>query len=83
MKRSKLIGVMVSLFCIVPSMAWAQNKAAEETTITGGTLAIVAYLALWAMLLIYLAVLSGRQKRLDGEIEGLEKRLDTLLGLDD
>jgi CcmD family protein len=75
--------MMIALAANLPAIAWAQNKAADETTITGGTLVVIAYFALWTMVLIYLAVLSSRQKRLDGEIDDLEKRLDTLLGIDD
>ncbi len=71
------------LLVVAPSFAWAQNKAAEETTIPGGTLVVASYLALWVMILVYLAVLSARQKRLDDQIDELEKRLDTLLGVDD
>lgn len=83
MTRSRIIGLFVLVSTLSPSFALAQNKAAQETTITGGTLVVVAYLALWAMLLVYLAVLSARQKRLDDEIDELEKRLDTILGIDE
>jgi len=63
----------------IPVTANAQESVASaEKTIPGGTLMLVAYLLFVAMMLGYLALLSYRQRRLDHDIDGLEKRLDEL-----
>lgn len=57
------------------------SLASQEKTIPGGTLTLTAYIVFVAGMMGYLALLSWRQRRLDRDIEGLEKRLDELAGL--
>jgi hypothetical protein len=67
----------------VPFAASAQQSvASQETSIPGGTLMVIAYVVFTTMMLGYLALLSWRQRRLDEDIEELEKRLDELAALD-
>ena len=67
-----------------PLGAFAQETvAAAETDVTGGTLMLVAYLALWAMMLGYLFVLARRQQGLDRDLVELERRLDEILQIDE
>ena len=71
----------LSLFMMlmVPSQAFAQTVASAEDSVPGGTLMLVAYLGLWALIIGFLIVLSRRQASLDADIAILEKRLDELL----
>ena len=66
----------------VASSAMAQGTAASETTIPGGTLVMITYVALW---LIFGGVLFGaiwRQRKLQRDLDQLEGRIDRLLGTD-
>ncbi len=74
---------LVALGLVVASVpAWAQDGLSEaDKTIPGGTLAVTAYIVFVAMMLGYLALLSWRQRRLDADIDALEKRLDELAEL--
>lgn len=64
----------------------ARNSAADrptglparERTIPGGALVIVGYLVLWGMLGGYLLWVVWRQKRLRGELDELEAKIDEL-----
>ena len=76
---------MVALTAIVVSLSWssvamAQSGAAAETTIHGGTLVIAAYLILWVMFGGILLLVLRRQKVLQRELDGLESRIDEVLG---
>ena len=63
--------------------AFAQGSvASQEKTIPGGTLLVIAYILFTVMVLGYLALLSFRQRALDRDIAGLEKRLDELADID-
>lgn len=64
-----------------PALAFAQSTASKETAVTGGTLTVIAYFAFVGIMMGYLALLSFRQRRLDRDIEALEKRLDELAEL--
>jgi hypothetical protein len=74
------LALVVGVVVLVPASAWAQaSEAAGETTIPGGTLAVVSYMAFWVMLMGFAGYLGWRQKRLSGELETLEHRFDQLL----
>lgn len=47
-----------------------------ERSLSGGTLALVAYLILWALVFGFIYLVMRRQRRLDDEVEELEARLD-------
>lgn len=67
----------------LPFAAYAQESvASKETSVPGGTLMVIAYIVFAAMMFGYLALLSFRQRRLDDDVEELEKRLDELAALD-
>jgi hypothetical protein len=67
----------------LPAVVSAQESvASQETNIPGGTLMLIAYIVFTAMMLGYLALLSFRQRRLDDDIDELEKRLDELAAID-
>jgi len=68
----------LTIMVLARSPAWADNVAAAEKTVPGGTLMMAAYIALWVMILGYVAVLSRRQNALDDDVEALKKRLDDI-----
>lgn len=66
------------------SVAWAQNSvASQETTITGGTLALVAYIVLWVLISGTIFAILKHQRGLTKEMGELRQRMDQVLGLDD
>ncbi len=67
----------------LPLNVWAQNTAAQETTVPGGTLMLASYIALWLLIVAFLVVLSRRQSQVDNDLETLQKRIDDLLGVDE
>lgn len=58
------------------------SRAAQERTVPGGTLLIVAYLVLWVLVVGFVAVVLRQQRRLDAELDGLERRIDDIAGVD-
>jgi len=68
--------LLASIFVAQP--AFAENLAARETTVPGGTLMLAAYISLWALILGYVAVLSRRQSALDDDVALLKRRIDDL-----
>ncbi len=66
---------------LLPSLAWAQETsvAAQERSITGGTLALVAYLILWALILGFFFFILGRQKRAERDLQRMEARVSQAL----
>ena len=62
------------------SAAMAQGLGATETSVHGGTLVIITYLVLWGLFLGVLVLAVMRQKKLQAEIDGLERRIDEVLG---
>ncbi len=52
------------------------SEAAREDTLPGGTLAVISYMVLWGMILLFAVYLGWRQRALNAEIEHLESRLD-------
>jgi CcmD family protein len=60
----------------------ATSLAAQETTVPGGTLLMIAYIALWLLFSGYLFLIMRRQKALSRDLESLERRIDEALGVD-
>lgn len=79
MKR--LLPVLFFIAATAPTHGFAQSTASQETTIPGGVLVLITYFVFVAMMMGYMALLSFRQRRLDRDIVGLEKRLDELAEL--
>lgn len=76
---NRLIATFATLvILLIASPGFAQNLAAQEKTVPGGTLMLAAYIALWALILGYVVVLSRRQSALDDDIEALKRRIDDL-----
>ena len=73
----------VSVF-LVSALAFAGGGVhpSEEVTIPGGTLVIVGYLVLWGMLGGFLFFVLLRQRRLQDEVDELERRIDESFGTD-
>ena len=65
---------------VLPGVAYAQGAPSEDVQVPGGALMLVSYLALWALMLGYLA---RRQGLLEDDLETLRKRMDDMLGLED
>lgn len=56
------------------------SQAARETSVPGGLLMLVAYLALWLMIFGYLAMIMRRQSALSRDLTALERRMDDAFG---
>jgi len=64
---------------------WQDYKSAREhgvggdaTQVPSGTLVVIAYVIIWAVVLLYVLVLALRQRRLASEVDNLRRRLDDL-----
>lgn len=80
------------IFCVVATMAiaglWSMPAMAQvedlvgraETSVSGGLLVLVTYLLLWLLIGGVLVFMMLRQQRLQEEIDGLEERIDEILG---
>jgi hypothetical protein len=77
----RIFGLFLLVAAFTPQLAWAQSTAAKETTIPGGTLVVITYFGFVLMMMGYMALLSFRQRKLDRDINALEKRLDELAEL--
>lgn len=64
---------------LLPGLASAQNLAAAESSVPGGSLLLASYIGFFALLLGYLGILSRRQSVIEDDIETLQRRLDTLV----
>lgn len=63
------------------SQAAAQTSlASQETSIPGGVLVLVTYLVLWGLFGGYLFMIMRRQRALQRDLEGLDDRIDEVLG---
>lgn len=75
------LGAVVAIIAVCwSSVAFAQGAAAQETTIHGGTLVMVAYVTLWVIFGGVLLAVLYRQKVLQRELDELDSRMDALLG---
>lgn len=61
-----------------PAEETSPSAASQETTVTGGTLMLVAYICLWVLIFGYLYYLHLGQKRLDEEQRQLSDELERL-----
>lgn len=81
--RRRGLGKIAGLVLVLswPSLAMAQDTlAGQETTIPGGTLVMISYLVLWAMIGGYVFFIARRQRKLQREIQGLDARIDDAFG---
>ena len=82
--KRRVAGLLAAVLTSLPTVLLAQggelSKAARETTVPGGTLALVSYMALWAMLFGYVVYLARQQAQLDTSLEELEGRIDEVFG---
>lgn len=76
--------ISVSTFALI-NLAWAgaafaqegvESLAGKETSIPGGTLALVAYIVLWVLIFGFIIITMRRQRAIDGELAELERRMD-------
>ncbi len=67
------------ILCAVPAMAQG-GAAASETTVPGGVLVMITYVVLWVFFGGVLFAAIWRQRKLQRELDGLEDRIDRLLG---
>lgn len=80
------LALTAACLCVtfVGRAAWAQHSvASQETTITGGTLAMVAYIVLWVLISGAIFAILKHQRALTKEMDELRRRMDQVLGLDD
>lgn len=63
--------------------AQAQSIASQEKTIAGGTITIVAYIALWLLIFGTVFAILRNQRSLQDDLNGLRKRMDDVLDIDD
>ena len=73
--------VLVLLVSAV-ALAGGGVHPSEEVTIPGGTLMVIGYLVLWGMLGGFLFFVLLRQRRLQDEVDELERRIDESFGAD-
>lgn len=59
-----------------PTMQETSGAGEGERKVTGGTLALVAYVALWILVFGFVVLVVRRQRRIDDELDELEGRLD-------
>ncbi len=68
---------LVTLFGILPATALAQQSvAAQETSIPGGALVMVAYMALWIALGAYVVFFLMKLRRLHRDLLDLQDKVD-------
>jgi len=53
-------------------------KPGESESVSGGTLLVVAYAVVWALLFFYVVSIYQRQRKLEGEVEELNRRLKSV-----
>lgn len=85
--KQGLSGVGLVGISLLSAVALAQEPAADalsaaarETSVSGGTLMLVAYMALWLMIFGYLAMIMRRQRALSRDLTALERRMDDIFG---
>lgn len=70
---------LFALLISLPFNVSAQNIAATETSVPGGSLLLASYIGFFALLLGYLGVLSRRQSMMEDDLESLQRRMDSLI----
>lgn len=72
------------LVLLVSALAFAGGGVhpSEETSVPGGTLMVIGYLVLWGMLGGFLFFVLLRQRRLQDEVDELERRIDESFAAD-
>lgn len=80
---SRLTPVMCVTLFFLSTNAFAQNMASNETSVPGGVLMLASYIGFFALLLGYLAILSRRQSAIEDDLETLQKRLDSIAGVEE
>ena len=83
----RLVTLASSLIATLsPALVFAQQAgdslASQESEITGGSLALISYMALWILVLGVILAVFVRQRKLNAELELLERKLDAHLGVD-
>ena len=78
--RSCTLAALCAWSLLLPSLAWAQGSiASQERTVTGGTLMLLSYLALWILIFGFVAKVLLAQRSLERDLAGLERRMDQLV----
>lgn len=70
---------LATALSLPPSLALAQETtslAQREAQITGGSLALIAYLVLWAIIFGVVFTVVRKQRALTRELDELERRMD-------
>jgi CcmD family protein len=76
-KRLSHLFWLVALIGLSPATALAQQSvAAQETTIPGGALVMVAYMALWVALGAYVVFFLMKLRRLHRDLRDLQDKVD-------
>ena len=73
-----ILGHAAPLLAQATTSGAAESAAARDVAPPGGVLMLVSYLVLWALLLGFVVALVLRQRRLEGELEALERRIDAM-----
>ena len=82
LSRASVWGLLMVCACV--QTALAQNSvASQETTVTGGTLMLVAYIVLWVLISGTIFAILKHQRALTQEMDALRQRMDQVLGVDD
>lgn len=74
---SMIARALALLMLLTPALAMAEEAsvASKEQSITGGTLALVVYIILWAMIAGFFFVILSRQKRAERDLQDMEARV--------
>lgn len=79
MRHHALYPIFTALLLLTPSWAFAQeNIAAQETTVAGGDLMLVSYLALWLLIFGFVFTIFRSQRALQSDLDQLQRRIDGL-----
>ncbi len=89
--KQGLSGVGLVGLSLLSTAAFAQEPAAQaatetlslaarESSVPGGLLMLIAYLALWLLVFGYLAMIMRRQSALSRDLAALERRMDDTFG---
>ena len=74
-----LLCLLSGLSILSPAWSFAQeNTAAQETTVTGGDLMLLSYLALWLLIFGFVFTIFRSQRALQSDLDQLQRRIDGL-----